>query len=754
MVRRLWLAVAVAAVGYVAWLIAAPGPGVAGRDLILYTLLLAGFATLVLLRGLTRTQDRGAWLLLSAGMVIWTWSDAWYTAVVIPSHQEFPTVADWGYLVFFPFAYVAVGLLVVGRVGSKAIGVWLDGLLVALAAGAFLSLMAPAISAGLGSESWVTFMAFATPVSDLLLVSGLAGIVGLLGRRTGSMWWALLVASGVLWATDSMWLLGIMSSEYHVGSLLDMGWLLAFAIFAAAAWCPVGSPVLVEEHAWSAVSVVAGAASFCLLIYGTQSHLPIVTVCLAAGAVVIGVWRGGQMLKDASAYHQAKLQANRDELTGVANRRSLTSRLGSGNLPSGALLLLDIDGFKQVNDSLGHAAGDHVLQEMARRLSDAVGPDVLVARLGGDEFAVFLRGTSDPSSAVGAAERLRIALAPPLPVNGLELRADVSIGVALAPEHGTTLDELLRAADSAMYHAKRSRSGTCLYEPEWDEADSDHLMCLQELRVALTEDRLACVYQPKLDLRSGEVVGVEALLRWHHPERGVLPPGWFLPLVERTALIRPLTLRVLDIALAQAAAWRAAGLDWTVSVNLSAMNLLDPGLAVTVGSLLGRHRVPADRLMLEVTEKVFVGDSDRARRVIGELTAMGVRLSVDDYGTGFSALNQIRMVATEELKLDTSFVCGVARRDDLASIVEATALLAHGLGLVLVAEGIEDQADLEAVTRLGCDLGQGFHICPPLPAADVEQWFRARVATVPVPRAATGATVARLPRYGDLGPEI
>ena len=699
------------------------------RDLIGFTALLMGCTALVILRGVTVEQDRGAWLLLGIGLAIWTLADAWYTAVVAPQMQPFPTAADVGYLVFFPFAYTAVGLLVVRRVGAKAVGVWLDGLLVALAAGAFLSLGAPAITQELPESTWSVFLGFATPVSDLLLVSGLAGVVGLLGRRAGSMWWSLFAAAAVLWATDSLWLIGVMADDYRVGTVLDVGWLLAFALFAAAAWRPARLDVEVTEHAWSAVSVVAAAASFCLLIYGTQTRLPLLSVALAAGAVVIGVWRGGQMLKDASAYRQARIQAHRDELTGVANRRALTAELGQGDVPPGVLLLVDVDGFKQINDSLGHAAGDQVLRAVALRIRDAVGPTDMVARIGGDEFVVFRSASDEPPAAT--AERLRDVSAKPLAVSGLGIRVDISVGVALAPRHGRTLEALLKAADTAMYHAKRSRTGCCVYQPEWEADGSDQLRCIQDLRVALDDDRLACVYQPKIDLRSGQVVGVEALLRWHHPELGDVPPAWFLPLVERTALIRPLTLHVLDLALAQSARWRCGGRDWTVSVNLSATNLLDPSLPQEMARLLARHAVPPDRLMVEVTESVFVGDAERAAQVIGDLTRLGVRLSVDDYGTGFSALHRVRTVATEELKLDSSFIHGAAHRPDLQTIVRATALLAHGLDLVLVAEGIENEEDLAVVTELGCDLGQGFHLCPPLPAAELDQWLSRRAPVPP-----------------------
>ena len=430
-------------------------------------------------------------------------------------------------------------------------------------------------------------------------------------------------------------------------------------------------------------------------------------------------------MKAASAYQQARRQAERDELTGLANRRRLTQVLGGDDqMPAGALLLIDIDGFKWINDSLGHAAGDQALIELAPRLKSAAGEDDLVVRLGGDEFAVFLRGVDDPAAAYVAAELLRNRAGRPMHLSGIDIEVDLSIGVALAPRDANTLSDLLRAADAAMYRAKRSRMGSAVHESGDEVGDGSHLLLLQELRHAVTDGQLNCVYQPKLDLRSGQVVGVEALLRWQHPQRGEISPGRFLPFAEHTAVIRPLTTRALDVALGQAAEWQRSGLNLTMSVNLSATNLLDPRLQATVMERLTKHGVPAGRLMLEVTESVFVEDPVRAERVIAALTDLGVRLSVDDYGTGFSSLGQIQHVATEELKLDSSFVIGVAHRRDLQSIVAATVLLAHGLGLTLVAEGVETQDDLDALVRLGVDQAQGFHICPPLSPVDAERWLR------------------------------
>ncbi len=737
-VRWVWLLTGVLGAVYALWL-GIVSDATVWRDLVLYTAILLCCAVLVLLRARSGVGDGRPWALLGVGIVVWTAADALYTALADSDQVLFPSLPDWGYLAFFPFACAAIGLLVVRHISRSAMGVWLDGVLVALAAGAFLWLLVPELSAGLAEDGLTVFMQFATPASDLLLLSGLIGVVSLLGRRTQPMWWALLGGAAFLWATDSLWLVGITHNQYQVGAALDLGWLIAFVLFAAAAWLPVQGRVEVEDRSWAPIAAVAGGASFVLLLYATRTDLPLGTVVLAAGAVVIGVWRGAQTMKAASEYQQAKRQANRDELTGLANRRRLTALLGQGPVPAGALLLIDIDGFKWINDSLGHAAGDKVLVELAPRLLAQAGPDDLVVRLGGDEFAVFLVGVTDPEAAFVAAELLRSRAGLPMTVSDIELQIDLSVGVALAPEHARTLSELLHASDSAMYRAKRSRTGSAIYEPDQDTDHKDPLMYLQQLRQAISNGQLTCVYQPKMDLRTEAIVGVEALMRWQHPTRGEILPGQFLPYAEHTAVIRPLTTRALDIALAQAAAWQRRGLTLTMSVNLSATNLMDPRLQATVMERLTKHGVPAGRLMLEVTESVFVEDPERAAHVIAALTDLGVRLSVDDYGTGFSSLGQIRNVATEELKLDASFVIGVAQRRDLQSIVAATVLLSHGLGLTLVAEGVECQADLDALVRLGVDQAQGFHICPPLSAVDAERWLRQRIA-VPGQRQSAATT--------------
>lgn len=725
--KPLWGFIAALAAVYIVWLVAVPNPQ-QWRDLVLYTAILLSCTAAVFLRARCEPVDRAPWVILGVGLLIWTAADALYTANVQSGTATFPSLPDWGYLAFFPFAYVAVGLLVVRHVARSAVGVWLDGVLVALAVGAFLSLMIPQLSAVVSDEPLAVFMQFATPASDLLLLSGLVGVVGLLGRQAVRMWWALVAAAALLWASDSLWLLGLATQQYHLGRPLDLGWLAAFVMFGLAAWLPIPPRSEVEDHGWAPLAAVAGGASFLLLLFATQNRIPWVSVLLAAGAVVIGVLRGAQTMKAASAYQQARRQAERDELTGLANRRRLTMLLaGDDPLPQGALLLIDIDGFKWINDSLGHAAGDQALVELAPRLLTAVGEEDIVARLGGDEFAVFLRGVTDPEAAYVAAELLRNRATRPMHLSGIDVEVDLSIGVALAPRDAVTLSDLLRAADSAMYRAKRSRMGSAVFEESDAGGEGGQLLLLQELRQALTDGQLTCVYQPKLDLRTGGVVGVEALLRWQHPQRGEIPPGQFLPFAEHTAVIRPLTLRALDVALAQTAEWQRAGLNLTMSVNLSATNLLDPRLQATVMERLTKHGVAPGRLMLEVTESVFVEDPVRAERVIASLTDLGVRLSVDDYGTGFSSLGQIQHVATEELKLDASFVLGVAHRRDLQSIVSATVLLAHGLGLTLVAEGVENQADLDALVRLGVDQAQGFHICPPLSPLDAERWLMAQL---------------------------
>jgi len=431
------------------------------------------------------------------------------------------------------------------------------------------------------------------------------------------------------------------------------------------------------------------------------------------------------------ASRRMRREALSDALTGLANRAHLHER-GPDRLAAAlrdnrtaALLLLDLDRFKEVNDTLGHERGDELLQAVSHRLRDALREEDLLARLGGDEFAVLL-ATPHRGAVTDVAARLRSALERPFALRDVAVTIDASIGIAYSPEHGSDVSTLLRHADVAMYDAKGGRTGIRAYVPEADPYSPERLALLAELRRAIDADELVLHFQPKVSLKSRDVVGVEALVRWQHPERGMLGPGEFLPMAEQTGLIADVTRWVLEAAVAAAASWRADGRDLPVAVNLAAANVVDANLPDLVAATLTRHGLPASRLECEISENTVMADPRRTHDVLARLRALGVRLSLDDFGTGRSSLSYLKRLPLDEVKIDRSFVAGMAEDDGDAAIVRATIDLARHLGLEVVAEGVETEQVLVGLARLHCDIAQGFLIGRPQPAAALADWLRQR----------------------------
>jgi diguanylate cyclase (GGDEF)-like protein len=430
-----------------------------------------------------------------------------------------------------------------------------------------------------------------------------------------------------------------------------------------------------------------------------------------------------------------------DSLTGLP-RRALFSAQAEDALRrqrgSVALLVIGVDRFKEINDTLGRRSADNVLREVGARLSSRFSSEALVARLGGDEFAVMCLHADD-SAALAAASDFRRAMDSPIVVAGLDLNVEASVGIA-RPDEDTDIDELLRRADVALAHAKAHPGGIEIYSQQYDTFSLSRLALLAEVRTALTEGGLVLHYQPKIDLATKRITGVEALLRWEHPERGIVPPLEFIPVIEGTALIDSVTHFVIDEALGQAGSWRELGLDLEIAVNLAARNLLDPELPQTVDRLLRQHGAPASQLVVEITESGVMADPARAVQVLTELRSIGVGVSIDDFGTGHASLAYLARLPATELKIDRSFV-SVASEDHRAdAIVRASSDLAHHFGLTVVAEGIENDATMEHLIRIGCAIGQGYRISRPLPAQEI---------TARLIRSGTSASSARqLPEKG------
>jgi diguanylate cyclase (GGDEF)-like protein len=437
-----------------------------------------------------------------------------------------------------------------------------------------------------------------------------------------------------------------------------------------------------------------------------------------------------------SASRLLRHQALHDGLTDLPNRTFLYKRLRKAIAtvqrggPTAALLLIDLDRFKEVNDTLGHDHGDELLVEVAVRLRSAVRRHDTLARLGGDEFAVLLRDLPDRGSVAELAGRLQDALRRPFALRGVAVELEASIGAALCPDHGTDVHTLVQRADVAMYEAKRGQSGISIYSAERDPYSADRLSLLAELRRALMGDELLLHYQPKVAVDGGRVMGVEALVRWEHPQRGLLGPGDFVPLAERTGAIADLTRWVLDAALSQCAEWRAAGIDLPVAINIAAANIVDVTLPDVVASALERHGVPGNRLECEISEDTVMADPVRAMDVLSRLRSMGVRLSLDDFGTGHSSLAYLKRLPLDEVKIDRSFVLGMTEDENDAVIVRSTIDLARNLGLDVVAEGVENAEILRGLGALHCDVAQGFHLSRPLPAPELVRWLDRRSAAV------------------------
>jgi len=426
---------------------------------------------------------------------------------------------------------------------------------------------------------------------------------------------------------------------------------------------------------------------------------------------------------------EREYQALHDALTGLPNRTLFRQRVAelvaAGN--HAAVLLMDLDRFKEINDTLGHHTGDQVLVEVARRLRNVLPGEAVMARLGGDEFVVCLADI-DRLQALRLADRLRRALSGPVVVDDVAVDLDMSVGIALAPQHGILPATLLQRADIAMYGAKTRRAGVQVYTQERDEYSPRRLALVGELRRAIDRSELLCHFQPQVACADRVVVGVEALIRWEHPERGLLLPDDFIAIAEQTGLIRPLTLAVLREALGRCRGWRDRGLDLGVAVNLSPRSLLDPLLVSDVEVLLDELAVPHDALTLELTESSMVADPAHAGDVLRRLSGIGVRLSVDDFGTGFSPLSYLKHLPVDEIKIDKSFVRRVTDDPSDGAIVGAIVDLSHQLGKRVVAEGVEDRASFERLAGLGCDTAQGYWLSRPVTAAAFDAWVDGRTS--------------------------
>jgi diguanylate cyclase (GGDEF)-like protein len=685
--------------------------------------------------------------LLLAAMAVTSYAlgDTYWTAMAaVNSAVPFPSLGDVAYLGFTVLMMAALAVAVRREVCGFAGSVWLDSAVGSLGAATVLAVVLRPVldSADRGPVSLATVVAVGYPMLDLALVATVAGIAALRDVRIGERWFLLIVGLLVYAAADVVYALQVTRNAYAVGSGLDLAWPVGLALVAL--WVDGTAqrdrPARKETRPVSgamalAVSAVATVAGLGVLLMSSRVSLSILAVTLA-GVTLLAAGARSQL-----AFHLVarmadlrRLDAATDELTGLPNRRALYAggyaRLAEPQCRRQALLMLDLDKFKEVNDSLGHHTGDQLLFQVGARLRNSLREGDLLARLGGDEFAMLLDDAGH-DEAVKVAIKLHAALGEPFALEDMTLYSRVSIGIALFPDDtddGPSLSALLRKADVAMYRAKVSGDGHHAYSGTDDADDAAKLRTVDELRTAMTGGQLVLYYQPKINLANGTVPSVEALVRWDHPTRGLLYPDAFLHVVEVSGLMPTLTRVVLEMALDQAAEWQEQHRTLTIAVNLSASSLVDSGLPQEVFAMLAARGVPPAALQLEITEEFLMADRDRARSILTRLRDGGIQISVDDFGTGYSSLSYLRELPIDELKLDRSFVSPMVDDARAAALVASTIGLAHSLGLRMVAEGVETEVAYTELRRLGCDQGQGYFMCRPVPAAELEHWLGNRPA--------------------------
>ena len=689
-------------------------------------------AAVCLVRARAAASYRRSWFLFGIGLALYGSGNIYWTIFVRTQTPEpFPSFADALWISFYPCAFVALLLIVREIADDVPLSLWLDGVVGGLAvAGVAAAFFGPILAiTGGGMASVATTLAY--PLLDVLMLLAVTAVVALFGWRPPASLWLLVGGLALFSVADANYLFSAGRGTYEPGGLGDAVWVLATLVIGfAPARSEQPTGLLLPDWVRLGFPICATLAALSVLVYDHAHLLNVVAVALAATTVVVAMVRLVVTFREAHLLAGSHQLARTDELTGLGNRRAFYDRAHdrlTRESAEGALLLLDLDRFKEVNDSLGHHAGDELLQLVAARLrKNLAGATDVLARLGGDEFAVLLSRTS-AEEAVQIARGIREVLEPPFAVDGVTLRVNASIGISLFPSQGSEVPALLRRADIAMYQAKSGRTGIFVYTPASDSLHGQHrLRNLEELRTAIVDRTLVVHYQPKVDTQTLGVVGVEALVRWQHPTRGLLLPDAFLPLVEDAGLMREMTDAVLELSLDQVARWRSEGRVLSVAVNLSASSLVDSDLPERVWGALRDRDLPASALELEITEDFLMGDRERARAILVDLRRFGIRVAVDDFGTGYSSLAYLRELPIDELKLDRSFVLPMGSDPRAAAIVRSTIDLAHSLGMTMVAEGVEDGETAHQLAISRCDKVQGFFFSQALPAVELEAWMDSR----------------------------
>jgi diguanylate cyclase (GGDEF)-like protein len=684
-------------------------------------------AGLCLARIRPSSPDRLAWRVVAVGLTSFGLSNVYYLWFM-RTMDPLPVLTLCHALWWTYYLCVAVALLLLMRSRDRLpLSLGLDGAVVGLgAATVAATVVVPELAAVMGGSVAQAVVTLVYPVSDLLLLALVVAAMSLFRwRPPASLWW--LAGGVVLFGfVDCTYVIQSARGTYQNGGFVDAAWMVAVTAVALApgwhqrpevarvpaTWLPLAAPLL------------AAAATIGVLVAANYTPVTPAAIYLAVATLVAALARLALAFFETRRAGEHVQLAQTDELTLLLNRRGFYERAaailagkpsGDPGQPTCALLLLDLDHFKDVNDSLGHAVGDDLLRIVAARLSAPLREEDVLVRLGGDEFAVLLPHVG-VDHAVRAAAALINTVEDAVELDGLYVQTGASIGIALSPDHGRDIGALLRHADIAMYRAKRTQARYQLFTPDGCgyENTRDGMELLGQLRQAIDNDGLTVHYQPKIDLRTGEIIGMEALVRWLHPDRGLLYPEQFLPLVRQNALMRAMTELVVERALEDAAGWHARGYPIPVAVNLFPPSLADLDLPARLDRALDRHGLTSAALTVEITEDFVLGNFDRARVVLDGLRNLGIRIAIDDFGSGYSSLYYLRELPIDEVKLDRSFIGPITEEPRAAAIVRSVIDLSHILGLTAVAEGVENAATAATLTGYGCDVAQGHYYSPPM----------------------------------------
>jgi diguanylate cyclase (GGDEF)-like protein len=694
--------------------------------------LLAGAACVA--RAVRVRRDRLAWSLIGAGLTSYAAGTLVFNAVLLPSGDPpYPSIADALWLLLYPAVIVGMSLLVRARSSGFGIAVWLDGVVAGLGlASLSAALVFPRVIQDTGGPVAAVAANVAYPALDLALVITAVGAMTALGAWRSRSWLLLSTGFLVFSFADSWYLLQVATQTYHAGSLVDVAYLAAAALIGLASKdrsesCDGHAPHDPQSRSF----LVPGG--FALLAIGVLAANAggegmILAIVLAVSALTAAWLRTALTVRQVVQLSDSRRQARTDALTGLPNRRAFYEILeaaGKGQVDGepylASVLLADLDRFKEINDAVGHQLGDQLLREVSGRFAGQVPEGGTIARLGGDELALFVPGMTTPQAAE-LSRRLLDTLREPFSIQDLSLHLTASVGIT-GVEAGTHVSRALAKADLAMYRAKESHTGWQIYDDERDGDAWDRLATGEDLREALASGGLTVEFQPISALPSLHTLATEALVRWNHPTRGRIAPDDFLPLAERAGLMPAITRAVLDMSLDEVRRMRERGWPLAVSVNLSASDLLDDNLVEHVELALLERDLPGDALRIEITESLLVDTGGGALDRLFRLRALGVDLAVDDYGTGYSCLAYLHDLPVSYLKIDRSFVDRMLKDDRTALIVGSTIEMAHGLGLKVVAEGLETVEQQEWLARHGCDLVQGYLISRPVPPDRLYPWL-------------------------------